>query len=147
MKQTLLTVATILAVAAFIWAGVEVGPTNYLAGYRLIPSSGVPDVGDLPLESNTAYACIRISDVAELTEAQAAHLTTTGDIRRIIYAINAQYYDAGKALAKTNRPVHQTLDEGLKEDTGNTGSVPRVKMTHNLMTKINMDAERSIPAE
>jgi len=129
MKKALLIGAGILGFVLIAATGPEKGPTNYWANYVLIPSD-TADVGDVPIESNTAYIAIAVGDLSELTEAQAAHNTTTGDVRQITYAILEQYYDVREAQVQTNKLTKQTLTEGTALSDSTTIMVEQMLTTY-----------------
>jgi len=84
-------IAAILAGIAYGAAhAADNATTNYFAGYKYVAAAqDTNTVADIGLATNTAYCCIPLATLAELTAGQAA---TTGDVRAVVYAIAQAFY-------------------------------------------------------
>lgn len=78
-------------------------PTSYLAGCKSVTSDGSGALAGASLANATQYFCIPL---ATLTGAISADIhPTTGDIRKIIFALETALYNAYLAIAVADRPA------------------------------------------
>lgn len=80
-----------------------VTPTSYLAGLKLVTSDGSGAAANGSFANSTQYLCIPMSSLPELTGTEAN--PTTGDFRKIQFAIEAAVYNAYQAIASADRPT------------------------------------------
>lgn len=80
-----------------------VTPTSYLAGLKLVTSESDGSAVASAFANSTQYLCIPMSSLPELTGTEAN--PTTGDFRKIQFAIEAAVYDAYQAIPSADRPT------------------------------------------
>jgi hypothetical protein len=106
MKARLAVMVIGLALAASV-AGAGIVSTNiytYLPAYRI---KAVSNTTAAPtLATNTAYICIPVTNLPNMTAAQAV---TNGDFRRLVYALTDKLYESIQAITSTNRPTLLTI--------------------------------------
>jgi hypothetical protein len=86
---------------------INIVPTSYLAGCRSVTSDGAGALASAALANSTEYLCIPL---ATLTGAVSDDIhPTTGDIRKIMFALETAVYDAAQVLAAADRPTKWTL--------------------------------------
>ena len=80
-----------------------VTPTSYLAGLRLVTSNSDGSADPADFANSTQYLCIPMSSLPELTSVEAN--PSTGDFRKIMFAIEDAVYTAYIAIAAADRPT------------------------------------------
>ena len=80
-----------------------VTPTSYLAGLKLVTSDGSGAAAGASFANSTQYLCIPMSSLPELTAVEAN--PSTGDMRKIMFAIEDAIYTAYQAITSANRPT------------------------------------------
>lgn len=81
-------------------------PTSYLPGLKLVTSESDGAVLAGGLANSKTYLCINLDDVPELTSVEAN--PATGDMRKIVFALEAALYDAMQAVDSADRPAKWT---------------------------------------
>jgi hypothetical protein len=79
-------------------------PNSYLPGFKFVESNsnGSADAGDFA--NTTKYLCIPIASLPGLADAESH--PTTGDMRKIMFALEDAVYEAYKAIdPTTDRPT------------------------------------------
>lgn len=90
MKRLIATFAAVLLATAPAFAGAH-AITNYYSGYKYVPAS--TNAGSTGLATNTAYVCIPLATLSQMTAAQASSTGATSDVRALLYAIGEEYND------------------------------------------------------
>jgi hypothetical protein len=80
-----------------------VTPTSYLPGLKLVTSDGSGAAAAASFANSKTYLCINLDDVPELTGAEAN--PSTGDMRKIVFALEQAIYDAMQAITTADRPA------------------------------------------
>lgn len=78
-------------------------PTSYLAGLKLVTSDGSGAAANGSFANSTQYLCIPMSSLPQLTGTEAN--PSTGDFRKIMFAIEDAVYDSYQAVASADRPT------------------------------------------
>lgn len=83
-------------------------PTTYLAGIKAPTSDGSGALAAASLDNSTQYLCIPLST---LTGAVAGDIhPTTGDIRKIMFALETAVYEACQAVTSADRSAKWTCN-------------------------------------
>lgn len=83
-------------------------PTTYLAGCKAPTSDGSGALAGGSLANSTQYLCIPL---ATLTGAVTGDIDpATGDIRKIMFALETALYDAYQAVTSADRPAKWTCN-------------------------------------
>jgi len=80
-----------------------VTPTSYLAGLRLVTSDGSGAAAGASFANSTQYLCIPMSSLPELTGTEAN--PSTGDFRKIAFALMLAIREAYEAIPSADRPA------------------------------------------
>jgi len=126
--KTLRAIVSIALVAGAACA-VDLTITNFISGYKLVPST-TADAGDTGLATGTAYAAIPMSFMTTITTGDVPH-TASGDYRQLLYAFMKACYVKYESIASTNRSDYSVLTE----DIGHAGGT-NYYMTHKLRSRI-----------
>lgn len=78
-------------------------PTSYLAGLKLVTSNSDGSADPADFANSTQYLCIPMSSLPELTGTEAN--PSTGDMRKIMFAIEDAVYTSYQAIASADRPA------------------------------------------
>lgn len=98
-------------------------PTTYLAGVKAVTSDGSGALVGGSLANGTEYFCIPL---ATLTDAISADIhPTTGDIRKILFALNTAIFNTSQAVTFADRPAKWTCNRSSNFNDA-TGIVSRV---------------------
>ena len=98
-------------------------PTTYLAGVKAPTSDGSGALAGASLANSTQDLCIPL---ATLTGAVAGDIDpTTGDIRKIIFALETALYAAYQAVTVADRPARWTCNRSSNINDA-SGIVTRV---------------------
>ena len=101
----------------------DIIPTTYLAGVKAPTSDGSGALAGGSLANSTQYLCIPL---ATLTGAIAADIhPTTGDIRKIMFALETAIFDAVQLVPIADRPARWTNNRSSNFNDA-TGIVSRV---------------------
>ena len=135
MKKTGM-IAVMVAVVCFagiagILAGVTNTPSAYFANYKMTPGTNTSS-GGTGLTTGAIYACFLVSDIDNLTGADAHQ--TTGNVSTIIYALTKEFFDQLDGYPSTNRPTSVTMTENIS-----AGSATSVTVDHKVKTILTID--------
>lgn len=83
-----------------------VTPTSYFPGLKLVTSDGSGAASAASFANSKTYLCINLDDVPELTDVEAN--PATGDMRKIVFAIEQALYLAMQAITSADRPAKWT---------------------------------------
>jgi hypothetical protein len=136
MRAAVVALTVLLAGAAGARAA-DMSVTNFISGYRLVPSTAA-DAGDTTLATGTAYAAFPLAALPAVTEAQAGATNATSDIRALAYALADAIYNAIAAKDSTNQPTQFTAQKGVS--TTVSGTNVTVSISHQFNTKTTMGA-------
>lgn len=78
-------------------------PTSYLAGLKLVTSNSDGSADPADFANSTQYLCIPMSSLPELDGTEAN--PSSGDFRKIMFAIEDAVYNAYQAIASADRPA------------------------------------------
>jgi len=78
-------------------------PTSYLPGLKLVSSDGSGAASAASFANSKQYLCLLMDDIPELDPAEAD--PTSGDMRKIVFALEAAIYAAYQAIAAADRPA------------------------------------------
>jgi hypothetical protein len=106
MKRLLFTVHCLLFTVHCSLASPN-AVTNYIPGI-VVTTQGWDSVESSGLDTNLQYLCIPVASLPSATAAQLGG-DGTGDVRRLIYAINDITYT--NYVASTNRPANWILEK------------------------------------
>lgn len=81
-------------------------PTSYFPGLKLVTSESDGAVLAGGLANSKTYLCINLDDAPELTSVEAN--PSTGDMRKIVFALEAALYAAVQGIAAADRPAKWT---------------------------------------
>jgi len=133
MKMKVLAVAVLVAAGA-AWAG-DVAPTNYWAGYVVVPAA-FTNAGDTGLSVSNAYVCVPLALLDGVTEANA-----TNDVRAVVGGLLGSLY--ASYAASTNKPTYM----GVTQDATATVSGTNVWVAMGWNVTVTKALSETIPAE
>ena len=123
-----LTVLLAIAGAGSVRAEVKTNITDFLSNYKFV-TNNVADVGTTGLTQSNAYLCLDLSDISNLSMAQATESGASSSFQTLVYAVVKHFYDSIQALASTNRPTKMTISERVQSSSSGDLTVSHVVKT------------------
>ena len=95
--------------------------TFYIENYVLVPSS-FANAGDTGLTTGKAYVAIRVEDIDDLTEAEAAETAGSSSFRQLVHALVKQFYTEIQEVTAADRPTKLTIAKSVQGDGSGNAS-------------------------